>query len=345
MFKPALIFILLFASLASHARDGSVAVLKTDAYTHLEAGAMQNGKLYYNDAIVDFSEWAKTAPVENKFLLLYPGYKEPLVTVLRNGVEHPYVEKLTMFVARTKAAIDKAPSQLNLKSFLNIETIRKFLSEMRHQPITSDQVISRVLERHQPVRNFQWCNDQGAVINRPALETNLSYINPPHGAWCSDSGRSLCLESCYAFNKFWQTGVRTFNAMDPQHKKDLGIAFQSEVRYFTSESDMGAPVPVSQLTGLDTPMTGALEINIFFFNQLMEYGKVLAIFQAHPSDPHKTIVSSYLVMGLKSRTYNKHELVKEVILGQTYFNTGSGITAGLPVFTQNIAKSILQTLN
>ena len=54
---------------------------------------------------------------------------------------------------------------------------------------------------------------------------------------------------------------------------------------------------LKELTGLDTPVAGVLEQNIFYVNQIMKFGNLLAVFQAHPSEANKTVVTAYMVLG------------------------------------------------
>ena len=44
----------------------------------------------------------------------------------------------------------------------------------------------------------------------------------------------------------------------------------------------------------------AIEQNIVNVNQIMQFGKLLVIFQAHPADPSRTMVSAFIVLGVES---------------------------------------------
>ena len=84
---------------------------------------------------------------------------------------------------------------------------------------------------------------------------------------------------------------------------------------------------------------------MFYFNQVIEFGKILAILQTDPNDSGKTIMTAFLVVGVKRRTYDQFSEVKNVLLGKsTLFNTKSGLTAGLPVFSQNMLAAIANVL-
>ena len=57
---------------------------------------------------------------------------------------------------------------------------------------------------------------------------------------------------------------------------------------------------LASLTGLDTPPVGALEQSIFYVNQVMQFGKLLAVFQRHPSDAKQTIVTVFMALAIES---------------------------------------------
>ena len=62
----------------------------------------------------------------------------------------------------------------------------------------------------------------------------------------------------------------------------------------------GAGRPSRSLTGLDTPVAGVLEQSMFYVNQIMQFGKLLAVLQPHPSDPGKTVVTAFMALGVKT---------------------------------------------
>ena len=124
--------------------------------------------------------------------------------------------------------------------------------------------------------------------------------------------------------------------------------------------DVSSPAEVAEmgfaaLTGLDTPPAGALEQNIFYINQVMQFGKLLAVFQAHPSDAKQTIVTVFVALAVESSVLaKKKEFVKvpvlrnlvpaQVLAGKSSFNSGSSISAGLPVYARNEVKAIAAIL-
>jgi hypothetical protein len=108
---------------------------------------------------------------------------------------------------------------------------------------------------------------------------------------------------------------------------------------------------LKELTGLDAPVIGVLEQNIFYVNQIMKFGKLLAVFQNHPADAGKTIVTAYMVLAIdesvldKRKDFEKVPVLRnlvpaQVLMGQSSFNSGDSISAGLPKYARNEIRTI-----
>jgi hypothetical protein len=108
---------------------------------------------------------------------------------------------------------------------------------------------------------------------------------------------------------------------------------------------------LASLTGLDTAPVGALEQNIFYVNQVMQFGKLLAVFQEHPTDAKATIITIFVALAVETDVLaKKKEFVKvpvlrnmvpaQVLAGKSSFNAGNSISAGLPVYARNQVKAI-----
>jgi len=348
--------ILLAVSFHLQAQESRLNIVRDSAaFTALGANTLNAGSVYYHhtEEPMAFTAWMAASPTEYEFLSLYPGYVEP--TLLTRKKKIPVTEKLTMFIAKAKAVINKPPANINLKGLIDVNFIKKLDNEIRHATIAPSQTMTIVAGRGNVTNFKKLCNTEGEFIIRPALELSLEKLERPGQPWCSDTSRSVCIESCYIFNSGYRTvvkGYNNFKAEDEYDKKDQGMATQSEIRYFVSEAELGKRATVASLTGINTPVRGVLEQNIFYFNQLVQYGKIIAFFQEHPTDATKTIVTSYLVFGLQTSTWEKEYSimglslrVKEIMMGRGgRLNTASGITAGLPIYTQNIAKSLTKIL-
>jgi hypothetical protein len=109
------------------------------------------------------------------------------------------------------------------------------------------------------------------------------------------------------------------------------------------------------MTGINSPVTGALEQNIFYVNQILRFGKFLSVLQQHPADPSQTIVTAYVALAIKAKVLeNKKEyesvpilrnlVPAQVLVGNSSFNSGSSISAGLPVYARNQVKAMAAIL-
>lgn len=292
------------------------------------------------DQLEEFGDWAKNSPDEKSALLIYPDYVEPVLTNMKNGQRKTLQERIVMFVTKAKLVLNKAPGDIQIGTLINIDNIRKVDGEIEHNPIQPNQFMGNVVGKGQ-IENFKWgkCKDN---VLRPAKEIELNHTNPAgRPAWCSDTAHSICLESCYAFGELWRQGVNLVNlAVDASEKKDLGIGMQSEIRFFADEKELGGKVPLAKLSHINTAVRGVMEQNMFYFNQVIQFGKVLAFIQDHPADPKKSVATLYFAVGVNRRTYKKHNEVGKILLGKSYLNTKTGITAGLPIFTINTVNAI-----
>jgi len=94
-----------------------------------------------------------------------------------------------------------------------------------------------------------------------------------------------------------------------------------------------------------------LEQDIFHVNQIMKFGKFLAVFQGHPADPSRTVVTAFMALAIKAdvldekRGYEKVPVLRnlvpaDVLMGRSSFNSGSSISAGLPQYARNEIKTV-----
>lgn len=351
MFKPALLGFLFAASFSAAALDREITVVSDQEFDALvpTSKEMSGTKIYYtNNDLVPFALWSQSA-LAKEFLVSYPGYKERVVTLKLNGKQT--IETLDMFVGKAKTVINRPASSIDLKKMLNVQFAASLDPEIKHRQIAPGQVMPVVAGRDVS-QKFDWCNspvikaDGTRDFSKDAFfryrsDGDLSQLQRPGSMWCENTDRSICLESCYPFtHPIWTNLVKAYNKIArADDLKDIGISFESELRYFVSEAEMGKKLPIKELTKYDGKVTGAIEQSMFYFNQVMDYGKILAIFQEMPGN--RTLVTSFIVIGVRHRTLSKNSLVKLTIMGSNPVgNTKTGITAGLPVFTRNLARQI-----
>jgi hypothetical protein len=90
-------------------------------------------------------------------------------------------------------------------------------------------------------------------------------------------------------------------------------------------------------------------------NEVMQFGKFLGVIQQHPGDANGTIVTAFMVLGVESDLFEKKKeyaetpvlrnlIPAQVISGNSTFNTGNSISAGLPSYARNRLKAIAEIL-
>jgi hypothetical protein len=141
---------------------------------------------------------------------------------------------------------------------------------------------------------------------------------------------------------------------DSERKLSDTIEFESEMRLLKG-ADLDE-AGLKQLTGINTPVAGMLEQNMFYVNQVMRFGKLIAVFQPNPADAKSTITTVVIALAVGSSTLDqkkKYENVpvlrnlvpSQVLLGNSSFNTGESISAGLPSYVRNRIKAIAGILD
>jgi hypothetical protein len=280
--------------------------------------------------LIRFEDWAQARPIEKQFLSPFPSYLEPTVEVTVDGVRKRFKEKLHMYVGEARFALARPPGSIDLASFVSLPFVERIDSAIKHRLITSAEAVSP--------------KDPRAVNNQHPLRR-----------WCETrSTATICIRSRYQFEGKLPIGIQIANKLRDGPKKIADyLEFESELTLRTAAevSEMG----LATLTGLDTPPVGALEQNIFYVNQVMQFGKLLAVFQRHPTDANQTIVTVFMALAVESgimgkkKEYMKVPVLRnmvpaQVLAGKSSFNTGNSISAGLPVYARNQVKAIAAIL-
>jgi hypothetical protein len=310
------------------ARDSAVAELKpaTIVFSDKPAGDVADANL----DLVHFDVWARDHPTEKKFLALYPSYSEPTVHKAENGGK-PQVEKLYMYVAQARFVLDRSPGAIDLTHYATLDFLGRIDPAIKHKLLAAADV---------------------TPFTDEAGEGNQN----PDRPWCTGRATSICLQSTYALEGKIPLGIMLVNKLRESAKKISDhIDFQSEFSALPpTDLDQAA---LQQLTKLDTPVAGALEQDIFYVNQIMKFGKFFAVFQGHPTDPGKTVVTAFMSLAIKAsildqkRGYEKVPVLRnlvpgDVLMGRSSFNSGNSISAGLPQYARNEIKTfagILET--
>jgi hypothetical protein len=281
-------------------------------------------------ALMPFAAWASAHPAKKKFLALFPGYVEPVVTgdAADKTAEKPHTEKLYMYVAQSRFILPKAPATIDLSHYVTLPFLEKIDPAIKHNLISPADVT-----------NFK---DKAGTGN-----------DNPDRKWCTGLATSICIQSTYQLEGKIPMGIMLVNKLRDSRKVADHIDFQSELAALApSDLDQAS---LQDLTGLATPVTGALEQNIFYANQIMKFGKFFAVLQAHPSDAGKTVVTAFMALAIKAsvldekRNFEKVPVLRnlvpaQVLMGQSSFNSGNSISAGLPKYARNEIKTVATLL-
>src|SRR5262249_30288491 len=184
----------------------------------------------------------------------------------------------------------------------------------------------------------------------PLKDPEFAHLRHPDRRWCEAKTGLICIQSHYQLEGKLPVGIRLANKLSEGEKKIADyLEFQRELRLL-GPADIDQP-GFARLTGFATPVTGVLEQNIFYVNQIIRFGKFMAVLQQHPADPGKTVVTTFISLAIKAKvleTKKEYEAVPvlrnlvpaQVLVGNSSFNTGSSISAGLPSYARNRIKAI-----
>jgi hypothetical protein len=279
--------------------------------------------------LIRFEDWAQAKPLEKQFLTPFPSYLEPTVEATVDGVRKRFKEKLHMYVGEARFALARPPESIDLASFVNLPFVERIDPAVKHNLITPAEAIA-------------------------AKDPRAAHNQHPLRRWCEARPVTICIHSRYQFEGKLPIGIKIANKLREGAKKIPDyLEFESELTFRPAAevAEMG----LANLTGLDTPPAGALEQNIFYINQVMQFGKLLALFQAHPTDAKQTVVTVFITLAVESGVLaKKKEFVKvpvlrnlvpaQVLAGKSSFNSGNSISAGLPVYARNQVKAIASIL-
>jgi hypothetical protein len=273
--------------------------------------------------LIRFEDWARTSPLQKQMLSLHPAYVEPILTVKVDGIAKSVKEKLHMYIAEARFLVGKPPG--DLARFATLLFLERLDPAIKHRLIAATETMS-------------------------AKHPQAAYLRHPGREWCAAGMQGICTQSRYRFEGRLPAAIMLANKLRENARPVADhVEFQSELRAVPPAETDGANLP--GLTGLGTPITGVLEQNIFWVNQIMQFGRFVAIFQQHPSDPVKTVATAFMVLAVKSDVLGRkkeYETVPvlrnlvpaQVLVGNSSFNTGNSISAGLPVYVRNRIKAI-----
>jgi hypothetical protein len=322
-----------FAS-AAYAEDFQID--EVSSARHVDVTQLKPGTIAFSDqtnggtadsekALIHFSDWSRDHADEKKFLALFPSYTEPVVARPDDAAAKPVTEKLYMYVAQARFILDRAPGAIDLTRYVTPSFLEKIDPSIKHTVIAATDVA--------PLTD----------------EAGMGNANPDR-KWCTGRTTLICIQSVYKLEGKIPLGIMLVNKLRDSAKKIVDhIDFESEFSAL-SPADVDQ-AGLQQLTALDTPIAGALEQNLFYVNQIMKFGKFFAVFQNHPTDPNKTVVTAFMVLAVKARVLDERRgfekmpvlrnlVPAQVLMGQSSFNAGTSISAGLPKYARNEIRTV-----
>ena len=272
-----------------------------------------------------YEAWAKARPLEQQLLALYPGYAEPNTDVVVDGAKKHFKEKLDMYVAQGRFVVPRPGASLDLARLIALPFVEQIDPAIKHRLISAGEVTA-------------------------APEPKIVYNQNPQRRWCEGRPTVICVRSHYQLEGRLPLGIELANKIrDPSKSIPPYLDFESELT-LRSPAEV-AQSGLTKLTGLDAPAVGAIDQSIFYVNQVMQFGKLVAVFQQYPADPNRTVVTVFMALAIEANVLDKKKefaavpvlrnlVPAQVLAGKSSFNTGSSLSAGLPVYARNGVKAI-----
>lgn len=301
----------------------SVAQIKPRAIVFNDRGSDENADA--GGIFIRYEDWAKARPLQQQFLSLYPGYVEPDLDFIIDGTKRHYREKLHMYVAQARFVVAKPAASFDLAKYVTLPFAQQLDPAIKHKVITSEDIARSKEPRHLHNEN-------------------------PQRRWCEGRATTICLHSSYKFEGRLPIGISLANKIREGSRQIADtLEFEGELTFVpAAEVEQRG---LAKLTGIATPTVGALEQSIFYINQVMQFGKLLAIVQQHPTDPSKTVATVFMTLALESNILTKRKeyaqvpvlrnlVPAQVLAGKSSFNSGNSLSAGLPLYARNQVKAI-----
>ncbi len=334
----ALLFVLATSVAAANAQDFQI--VKVSSVAGSAVDQLKSKTIFFNDhrlddttdkgAFIRFDEWARTKPIQKKFLGLFPSYSEGMIHRVIDGSKKEVKDELQMYITEARFKLSRRASSIDLKNFATLPFIESIDPAIKHQIIKSSEI--SVL------------TDEKSINNKN-----------PDRTWCEGPGVMTCTRSTYKLEGKLPMGIALANKLRDNDKKVSDtIMFESEMRLLAAADVDEAGL--KKLTGVDTPVANVLEQNMFYVNQVMRFGKLVAVIQPNPADAETTIATVMIVLAVSSNTLDtkkkyqdvpvlRNLVPAQVLLGNSSFNTGQSISSGLPNYVRNRIKAIAGILD
>jgi hypothetical protein len=249
------------------------------------------------------------SPFDEKF-----GYREPLANAKTAESRNNPRVRLSLFISSSSLILDLPVEKVDFSRLASIEAMRRLDDTLA--PL--QQVAPSVVES----------------IDMPGLAPGAS---PGH--WCKEA--ALCFE----------VGLPVKGpARVPIFAKyqTSTIAANGEARASDNGLPPGEDLALRELDGIDSPIHSYFKQTLFNINiRALPFARTLAIAQALPGDPGKSVVTGYFVFAIHSKRLEFDHAgfkVRDFIMGKTWANAPSGIMQGLPEFTRKAATGLADEL-
>jgi len=335
----AAVLVVLAASVAGATAQG-FQIVKVSSVAGSAVGELKPKTIFFNDhrlddstdrgAFIHFDEWARTKPLQKKFLTLFPSFTEGTIHRVIDGSKKEVKDELQMYVTEARFRLSRPAASIDLKRFATLPFIESIDPAIKHQVIKPSDV---------------------SVLKEERSAANKN----PDRPWCEGLGVMICTRSTYKLEGKLPIGVALANKLrDSERKVSDTIVFESEMRLLAAADIDEAGL--KQLTGVDTPVANVLEQNMFYVNEVMRFGKLIAVLQPDPANANATVATVMIALAVSSNTLEtkkkyqdvpvlRNLVPSQVLLGYSSFNTGQSISAGLPSYVRNRIKAIAEILD
>ena len=330
---------LLFALATSVAVAQEFQIVKVASVANSAVDQLKPKTIFFNDHRVDetsdkgafirFDEWSRSKPLQRQFLSLFPAFAEGTTHKVIDGVKKEVKDELSMYITEARFILSRPAASIDLSRYATLSFIESIDPQIKHQVIKPADV--------------QVGKEERSAANHNAQR-----------AWCEGSGVTICTRSFYKLEGKLPMGIALANKLrDGDRKISDTIEFESEMRLL-SAADVDE-ANLKRLTGISTPVTGVLEQNMFYVNQVMRFGKLIAVFQPSPGDAKSTVATVMIALAVSTSTLESRKkyqdvpvlrnlVPSQVLLGNSSFNTGNSISSGLPNYVRNRIKAIAAIL-
>jgi len=314
-------------------------VVRVSSVTGFSIDLLKPNVIIFNDQRTDdtasngfirFDDWSRLKPIQKQYLALYPNYIEPIVHKTVDGMTKTYRDEMQLYVVEARFKLSRPASSIDLKRYAALRFIETLDPSIKHQLIKPSDTT--------PLTDDKFVNNAN-----------------PDRKWCEGPSVAICVRSHYKLEGKLPIGIALANKIREGEKKIFPfIDFESELRILKpSEEEIAG---LKKLTGIEAPIAGVLEQNMFYVNQVMRFGKFMAIFQQHPNEANSTIATVLIALAVSSNTLDqkkkyqdvpvlKNLVPVQVLMGQSSFNTGNSISAGLPTYVRNQLKAMAGILD